>query len=211
MPISKLKASIDVDGLTAEDLLEFLWKRSVIGCCFVGPDNRIVAVNPTMAEWLGYPPTSLEGMEWSEITKGSDIKEDLAAVKSILNGDIDSYTMEKTYHTRDGGLLPAVLHVYGIKDSNGQRIVAMFSQVERADLPDATPVDDINVAWRLLGRYKKTIMVALIILTFIGTEIRAGIANGMEWFISYLPIPQDVGTIAPRGTPQGGSADTNTD
>lgn len=153
-----------------------MWKHAIIGMCFVDLDNTIVAVNPTFAEWLGYPPSSLEGMKFTEITKGSDVKEDLDGVESIRRGHIDSYRMQKTYHGRDGTPLPASLTVVPVRTEDGSVVLAYFSQISK--VAQATKIiakpeaSDWIVFFTLLGKYKKSFILSMLVFVLISAEVR---------------------------------------
>lgn len=201
MPITKIRNIPGLEGVETENFLSFVWDKAVNGACIVDTNNVIVAVNATMAQWLGYPPAALEGKTWMEITKHSDVSDDLKGVQEVRDGKRDHYRMEKDYHTRDGGLLSAVLTVHAVSLVPGQQTLAFLSQIERADAPDVRPMDEYRVIVNLLAKHKKKVFLALIFLTLLGTEIRS--AASVLWRdFEYLLFSKAVESREPIDPPE---------
>ena len=77
----------------------------------VGVDNRFVWVNSAFEGLLGYAMGELASMTWMEVTSQDDVGGDLASVKQVLEGKIQSYRMEKDYIHRRGFRVPVELIV----------------------------------------------------------------------------------------------------
>lgn len=73
--------------------------------------NRFVLVNSAFERLLGYSCAELCGKTWMELTAQEDVGGDLASVEALIDGRIDSYTLEKDYIHKRGRDIPVVLTV----------------------------------------------------------------------------------------------------
>lgn len=80
-----------------------------MGC--VDPENRFVLVNTAFERLLGYSSVELAGRHWMEITSQRDVGGDLASHEAVIDGRIDTYTLEKDYVHKRGRSIPVVLTV----------------------------------------------------------------------------------------------------
>lgn len=80
-----------------------------MGC--VDPENRFVLVNTAFERLLGYSSAELAGRHWMEITSQRDVGGDLASYEAVIDGRIDTYTLEKDYVHKRGRSIPVVLTV----------------------------------------------------------------------------------------------------
>ena len=83
------------------DILE----HAPIGMAIVGLDGRFLQVNRALCESVGYDKLALEALSFQDITHPDDLAADLANVKQLLEGAIDSYAMHKRYIARDGRVI----------------------------------------------------------------------------------------------------------
>lgn len=65
-------------------------------------DNKFIWVNKSFEIFTGYELVELLSMTWVDITAKDDVGNDMASVKSILNGQSNSYIMDKRYIHRKG-------------------------------------------------------------------------------------------------------------
>lgn len=77
----------------------------------VSPDNCFVLVNTAFERLLGYSSAELAGKTWMEVTVQKDVGGDLASVEAVIDGKIDTYTLEKDYLHKRGLAIPVVLTV----------------------------------------------------------------------------------------------------
>lgn len=77
----------------------------------VNTDNRFVYVNTAFERLLGYSFAELQGRTWMEVTAQKDVGGDLANVEAVIDGRIETYTMEKDYLHKRGRSIPVSLTV----------------------------------------------------------------------------------------------------
>ena len=80
-----------------------------MGC--VDPENRFVLVNTAFERLLGYSSVELAGRHWMEITSQRDVGGDLASHEAVIDGRIDTYSLEKDYLHKRGRVIPVQLTV----------------------------------------------------------------------------------------------------
>lgn len=97
-----------------------LWDHCPIGLLFVRVDGTIVKANRTMPYIVGYSESELSGRTWMSITHPEDLVPDLISIKSLLDGNEDSYRMIKRHITKFGTVVWVIITVVVIRknDSN---------------------------------------------------------------------------------------------
>ncbi|MGX7680537.1 putative bifunctional diguanylate cyclase/phosphodiesterase [Jatrophihabitans sp. DSM 45814] len=123
----------------AEQRWQLTFDRGPTGAAIVDVDGRIVRANDTFLAMLGYPRDELEGVEFVAITHPDDIDSDLRLFYEVLDGQRDSYVMEKRYLHADGHLVWAVLHVGVIRDESGgiRSIISQLTDITDRKLAEA--------------------------------------------------------------------------
>jgi len=94
--------------------------NSAIGMATVSLSGTWLQVNPALSKVLGYTETELLEKTFQDLTHPDDLDTDLKNVTALLNGDIETYQMEKRYCRKDGTYLWAQLNVSLVFNSNGQ-------------------------------------------------------------------------------------------
>ncbi len=103
-------ATVSRDRLEAEmrarDIrFEATFEQAAVGIAHVGPDGRWLRVNRKLCEIVGYNREELLARTFQDITYPDDLDIDLAYVRQMLAGEIDTYSMEKRYRRKDGSLV----------------------------------------------------------------------------------------------------------
>jgi two-component system sensor histidine kinase EvgS len=101
-------------------VLRIAFDHSPIGKALVAPDGRFLNGNAALCRILGYSKEELLTKTFQEVTHPDDLEADLANVKQVLAGEIDTYEMEKRYLHNGGNLVWAQLNVSLVRDSAGQ-------------------------------------------------------------------------------------------
>ncbi len=109
------------------------FEAAAVGMALVAPDGRILKVNRALCEMLGRDEADLLSRDFQSITHPADLNADLALLRRALDGEIDTYQMEKRYAHSEGRTIHAVLGVSLIRDEAG-RPLHFVSQVQ-----DITP------------------------------------------------------------------------
>lgn len=102
---------------------------AAIGMALVAPNGTWLAVNNALCAITGYGQEELLRCTFQDITHPDDLEEDLAYVKQMLSGEIDSYQMKKRYFHKDGSIIHVLLSVSLVKDQAGAPLY-FISQIQ---------------------------------------------------------------------------------
>jgi PAS domain S-box-containing protein len=103
----------------SERLLASAFENTPIGKCLVAPDGKWLKVNPALCQILGYTPEELKALTFQDITYPDDLAPDLANVRKLLAGEIESYEMEKRFFHKDGRAIWTLLSVALFRNERG--------------------------------------------------------------------------------------------
>ncbi len=104
---------------------EGLFNFSKIAIAFVGTDGKILMANPAFLDYLGYTATEFYSMAFVDFTYPMDIDIDLAYYTQLINGEIDSYTMDKRYIHKDGRIVWGALTVSVVRNPDPKKTFAL--------------------------------------------------------------------------------------
>jgi PAS domain S-box-containing protein len=96
------------------------FEQAAVGIAHVGPDGRWLRVNRKLCEIVGYCPDELLALTFQDITHPDDLEADLAQVRRLLAGEIETYSMEKRYFRKDRSLVWINLTVSLVRTPQGQ-------------------------------------------------------------------------------------------
>ena len=108
----------------SEELFRTTFDESPIGSALVGPDQRITRANRELCRMLAYTEAEIVGKTLRDVTHPDDIEADLENFRSLLSG-LKSFTMEKRYIRKDGGVIWGQLSAGVIRDSGGRPLYAI--------------------------------------------------------------------------------------
>ena len=86
----------------------------------VAPDGKWLRVNHSVCQITGYTEAELLRLTFQDITHPEDLDLDLANVRKMLAGEIESYQMEKRYLQKNGSVVWVLLSVSLVRDENAQ-------------------------------------------------------------------------------------------
>ena len=92
---------------------------AAIGMGLVGTDGRWLQVNRSLCEILGYSERELLDKTFQDITHPDDLETDLAQVRQVLDGEINTYQIEKRYCHKLGHVVWILLNVSLVRDARG--------------------------------------------------------------------------------------------
>ncbi|MCL4273000.1 MAG: PAS domain S-box protein [Anaerolineales bacterium] len=104
---------------TSEQLFKNAFQHSAVGMALANPDGSWVQVNPMMSSILGYSEAELLVTSFQEVTHPDDLQADLEYVQQLLAGELESFSMEKRYFHKNGGIVWALLSVALVRDGEG--------------------------------------------------------------------------------------------
>lgn len=90
------------------------------GISIVSLKGDWVKVNQSLVNLLGYSEAELYTMAFQDITHKDDLEKDVSLMHQLLNGDIESYQMEKRYFHKDGYIVWALLSVSLVRSETNE-------------------------------------------------------------------------------------------
>jgi PAS domain S-box-containing protein len=102
-----------------ETRFEATFEQAAVGIALLTPDGRWLRVNRKLSDIVGYRPDELLSKSFKEITHPDDLSSDLELVRQVLAGEIDTYTLEKRYLRKDGGIVWINLSVSLVRQPDG--------------------------------------------------------------------------------------------
>ncbi len=104
----------------SEERLRATFEQAAVGIAHVGIDGRWQRVNQKLCDIAGYGGDELLGLTFQDITHPDDLEADLAQIRRLLAGEIETYSMEKRYFRKDGSLVWIDLTVSLVRTPQGE-------------------------------------------------------------------------------------------
>lgn len=101
------------------DSFQSAFRYSSIGIALVSPEGRWLEVNNSLCRMLGYTQEEFLGMSFQDITYPEDLEKDLELVQQVLKGEIETYSLEKRYISKDHHIVWALLKVSLVRRPDG--------------------------------------------------------------------------------------------
>nr|WP_318381051.1 diguanylate cyclase [uncultured Enterobacter sp.] len=114
---------------------------SAIGMALVGTEGQWLQANKALCQFLGYTQEELRSLTFQQLTWPEDLNTDLEQLEMLVRGDINSYSMEKRYYTRNGDVVWALLAVSLVRHGDGTPLY-FISQIE--DINDLKQTEWVN-------------------------------------------------------------------
>jgi PAS domain S-box-containing protein len=89
---------------SSRDTFSSVFNHSGIGIALLDTDGKWLDANPVVCNITGYEKTELLKMNFRDITHEEDVVKDLVQMRQMLERKIDTYTLEKRYLTKNGGI-----------------------------------------------------------------------------------------------------------
>ncbi len=103
----------------SEERFRATFEQAAVGVAHVSIDGRLLRVNDKLCEIFGYAQEGMLRLTLQDLTHPDEHDADLAYVRRLLAGEIESYSMEKRYFRKDGSLIWTNLAVSLVRDSSG--------------------------------------------------------------------------------------------
>ena len=181
-----IKLSEQEGVVWSSHLMEFVWANCVIGMAFVTTEGGWLRANPSLCKLLGYTEDELRERTWMELTDPRDTKPDLDAVKQVVAGERNSYTMLKRYITKFGGLVPVELTVVPWRGEDGERVAFFLSQLvpisDRGEVQNVkivTEDEEAAAAFRFMKKHWKWVLGMLLLMLSAETIAKVGTVLGL--------------------------------
>ncbi|HEX2741294.1 MAG TPA: PAS domain S-box protein, partial [Rubrobacter sp.] len=113
----------------AEERFRSAFDDAAIGMALNTVDGRFVQVNAALCKMLGRSEDELLASTFQDITYPEDVDASVMRVRQLLEGEIQSYQLEKPYPHADGHTVWISLNVSLVKDSKGEALY-LVSQMQ---------------------------------------------------------------------------------
>lgn len=117
--ITDRKQSDEALRLSLEQL-RAAFDQAPIGKAVVGLDGAWIRVNSKLCDLLGYSEAELRTTDFQTLTHPDDLEADVRLVRSMLAGEIQTYTINKRYIRSNGAVMWGRLNVALVRNSVGQ-------------------------------------------------------------------------------------------
>lgn len=144
---------------------------AAIGMALVGLDGRFVQANHALCQMLGYDESALLALTFQDITHPDDLDVDLGLVQRVLDGDIQTYNLEKRYYHRDGHLVWILLTVALVRDRR-ENPLYFISQIQDITAAKATDLA-LRESESRFARILETVDDAIVIVNAAGRLVMA--------------------------------------
>ena len=106
----------------SQTLRSLLFENAAVGLAQVSTEGRFIQINQTFCQLIGYAAEEVlsEAFTFQQITDPEDLAEDLRQVGRLLDGEADTYSMEKRYRHKDGHVVWVDLWVRLQRDEHGR-------------------------------------------------------------------------------------------
>src|SRR5918993_5813250 len=104
----------------SEERFRATFEHAAVGAAHVGIDGRWLRVNLRLSEIVGYEREELLERTFQDITHPDDLEEYLEQMRLMLEGELQTYTMEKRYLRKGGPEVWVNLTVSLVRDASGE-------------------------------------------------------------------------------------------
>jgi PAS domain S-box-containing protein len=148
----------------SEEQFRTTFDQAAVGIAHVAPDGRWLRVNQKLCEIVGYTREELLERSFQDITHSDDIGKDLDHLRRMLDGEIDTYSVEKRYVKKDYSQIWVSLTVSLVRDPSGDpnyfiSVIEDITERKRAELllRSLTPREAEVLRLLALGRTNREI------------------------------------------------------
>ena len=123
----------------SEERFRAIFESSAIGIRLADLDGRVLAVNRSLEQVLGYDEGELAGTSLADVTHPDDLANHVALLADLVGGARESYELEQRFLRRDGVVLWSHLTASLVRDADGRPefAIAMVQDVtERKQLEE---------------------------------------------------------------------------
>lgn len=96
-----------------------LFEQSPLGIAIDTTNGKLTGVNNQFCKMLGYTPEEFSIMTVADITHPADRDKHKDLYQNVLDGKLDSFSIDKRYVTKDGGILWAKVFINVAREEDG--------------------------------------------------------------------------------------------
>ena len=157
-----MRAAAEAALAESEARFRTTFELAAVGVAMVGLDGSWLGVNPQLCAILSYRPDELKQKSFQDITHPDDLHADFDHVRRLLAGEITSYSTEKRYFRKDGGLVWILLSVAVVRNGGGvpQHFVSVVQDITERKAAEAVLARDRAELERLVEERTAALMRA---------------------------------------------------
>ncbi|MGE5681569.1 MAG: PAS domain S-box protein [Bacillota bacterium] len=116
----------------SEELYRATFEEAEVGIAHVDLNGRFLKVNRKLASISGYTKEEMQALTFQQITHPDDLSDDLQYANKLLNGEIQTYQMEKRYIQKDGAVIWGLLTAAIVRDElgNPKYFIAIIEDID---------------------------------------------------------------------------------
>ena len=114
----------------SEQRFRGLFEEAAIGIALMDTDGYVRDANPALQRMSGYSIEALQGMHFSDVTHPDDLEREQDLAAELVNGEVESYELEKRFIGNDGTTFWTHTTVSRRDDPAGTQIIAMIENVD---------------------------------------------------------------------------------
>jgi len=128
--LDELQISSDLLRRTEKEF-EATFEQAAVGICHSSLEGKLIRANQKLCNILGYTRRQLLELTFKQITYEEDMKENISYLTKLVEGNLDSFSMEKHYIKGDGSVLCANLTVSMVRESsiNQQYFISVIEDI----------------------------------------------------------------------------------
>jgi PAS domain S-box-containing protein len=102
-----------------EELFRSTFENAAVGLAHVGLDGTWLRMNSKYCDLLGYSEAELRRTKYGEVSEPEDLQQEEAHRERLLRGEVRSFSMDKRFRKKSGGVIWARLQVSLIRKVDG--------------------------------------------------------------------------------------------
>jgi len=115
------------------------FELGLIGMAITSVDKNWIDFNDTLCNMLGYSREDLAKLSWAELTHPEDLEADVVEFNHVLSGEIEGYSMDKRFISRDGSIVFTSMSVSAVRKTDGSidYFIALISNITKQKQTEA--------------------------------------------------------------------------
>ena len=120
----------------SEERFRAIFEQAAVGIAKTALSGQFMRVNPGFCQIVRYAESELLQKNWQAITHPDDIEADTEYVRSLLSGNIQTFSMEKRLVCKDEAVRWANVTVSAMRDANGtpQYLICAIEDISQRKL-----------------------------------------------------------------------------
>lgn len=106
----------------SDALFRSMFEQAAVGITLTQLDGKFVKVNQRFASLLGYTPEELAQVSFQSLTHPDDLASDMRQLNRLLQGECETYSLEKRFICKNGTTVWANVTVSAGRNADGARL-----------------------------------------------------------------------------------------